>query len=206
MYTLYSIPGSCSTGIHVLLNTLKQPVEVVNRNNVGNYSALVPTNQVPALQHNDRLMTEGAAIVLHLLNEHNVDIAQYGNEKEFYQWLMFNYATLHPAYSKLFNAQSQLDDGPGKLVFMQKLGDRVAELWQILDQRLTKQAFVVGNNPSIVDYLLAVYANWGNAFEDVAILLGENVKRVIKHVAEMPEFIAAYQHEGATHMLPPNSY
>ncbi len=49
MYTVYTIPGSCSSGIVVLLEKLQVEYTAVKREDVPNYSEIVPTNQVPAL-------------------------------------------------------------------------------------------------------------------------------------------------------------
>ena len=69
MYTLYSIPGTCSTGITVLLTRLGLDFEVIKRDDVPNYSDIAPTNQVPALKDGDQIITEGSAIVLYLLEK-----------------------------------------------------------------------------------------------------------------------------------------
>lgn len=103
MYKLYSIAGSCSTGISILLEKLGLQYEIIQRNDVKDYSSIVPTNQVPALATNDSLITEGAAIALYLLEKHCDTFNKINLDKkaQFYQMLMFNYATLHPAYSKV---------------------------------------------------------------------------------------------------------
>ena len=63
MDKLYIIPGTCSLGIHVLANKLNHPLEIIKRDDASNYRALVPTNQVPALQNSDgQVLMEGAAI------------------------------------------------------------------------------------------------------------------------------------------------
>ena len=72
MYQLYTIPASCSTGIYAFLKSLNLPFKAIKREDSPNYQALVPTNQVPALQDEELLITEGAAIVLHLLDKHNI--------------------------------------------------------------------------------------------------------------------------------------
>ena len=102
MYTLYTIPGSCSSGITVLLEKLQLEYTPVKREDVPNYSDIVPTNQVPALKSPDgQIITEGAAIVLYLLEKHNSPMlpADLSRKAEFLRWLMFDYATLHPAYA-----------------------------------------------------------------------------------------------------------
>lgn len=211
MYKLYSIAGSCSTGIHVLMRKLGQPVEIVMRSDVDDYVQLVPTNQVPALQNGDQLLTEGAAIALYLLDQHGELPQDVEARSELRQWLMFNYATLHPAYSKLFAVGGAMADGSEKQALMQSLADRVSELWRIVEARLlarsqvehnpaqqnrASQTYMFGDQPSLIDYLLAVYSRWGNNFPTLNIELGEHTQRLIAHVMQLPEFIAAAEAEG----------
>jgi len=205
MYKLYTIPGSCSTGIHVLLNQLNVPVEIIKREDVDDYSALVPTNQVPALASDELLLTEGAAIVLHLFEQHQVDFELLGGKTAFKQWLMFNYSTLHPAYSKLFTLNGIMEEGDEKQNVMQKLADKVAQSWEIVEQRLDKQKYITGDNVSVLDYLLAIYVGWGNAFPTLKISLGENVRKLVTEVSQHSEFATAFAKEGASFKVPVNS-
>lgn len=94
---------------------------------------------------------------------------------------MFCYSTLHPAYSKLFTALRTMPEGEGK-------------------------SFTTGEQPAVVDYLMAIYANWGNAFPDLTIKLGDNVIRLIDRVKTLPEFVQAFETEGANHAIPVNSH
>lgn len=198
MYTLYSIPGSCSTGIHVLLKSLGQDVDIVHRDEVSDYRSLVPTNQVPALSDGKRLLTEGAAIGLYLLEKHLGDSSpsQDHRKTEFRQWLMFNYATLHPAYSKLYSVANVMDKSPEKQALLQRLADRVSDTWSVIDQHLATRRYVVGATPTLLDYLLALYVNWGNSFPDLHIEPGANVLRLVAEVRGLPEFESAWRAEG----------
>ena len=205
MYQLITIPGSCSTGIHILLNKLNIPVEIQKRDEVDNYSVLVPTNQVPALKTGETLLTEGAAIVLYLLNKHNVDLNQYGGATRFNQWLMFNYATLHPAYGKLFTINGLMNDGEQKATLMQQLADKVADTWNIVDKHLEDNHFMTGDSVTVIDYLLAIYVGWGNVFPQLSIKLGDNVLRLVKEVSEHEDFKAAFEKEGVSFTIPDNS-
>ncbi len=204
MDKLYIIPGTCSLGIHVLANKLNHPLEVIKRDDVPNYRALVPTNQVPALQTSDgQVLMEGAVIAMHLLKTH--DQQDLLDNPEFIRWLMFNYATLHPAYGKLFSLhgmKSEIDINPQ---IFQKLADRVTELWQIVESHLEGRTFMVGTQPTIVDYLLAVYVRWGNFFSAVNIPIGENVLNLVKRVTALPEFKAALESEGIEYQIPNNA-
>lgn len=206
MYKLYSIAGSCSTGIHVLMRKLGQPVEIVMRSEVDDYAQLVPTNQVPALKSGDQLLTEGAAIAFYLLEQHGELPQDVEARNEFRQWLMFNYATLHPSYSKLFTVGGAMADGPEKQALMQTLAEGVSALWRIVEERLlvrsqaeqspASQTYMFGDQPSLIDYLLAVYSRWGNNFPTLNIELGEHAQRLIAHVMQLPEFVAAAEVEG----------
>ena len=204
MYRLYAIPGSCSTGIHVLLNKLGQEVEVVNRDDVDDYSTLVPTNQVPALQAGDELLTEGAAIVMHLLEAYGLAPLPGREARVFRQWLMFNYATLHPTYSQLFVAgvTNVVEDAESREVLIENVSERLSALWNIVESRLEGREFMVGDSPTIIDYLLAIYANWGNAVPEARIEIGRNARRLIERVTTLPEFVKAVEREGIDVRLP----
>lgn len=199
MYTVYTIPGSCSSGIVILLEKLNLEYTPVKREDVENYADIVPTNQVPALKTEDgQIITEGAAIALYLLEKHNSNMLpdDLGKKAEFLRWLMFDYATMHPAYSKMFaiNFKAKLDKEDKKNVLGQ-LAENVSSLWAILDKKLEDSKFITGNQPTIVDYLAAIYSSWGNNFSGIHITLGDNVSRMIDEVAALPEFQAGYQKE-----------
>lgn len=205
MYRLYSIPGSCSTGIHVLLNKLGQEVEIVPRDTVENYAEIVPTNQVPALVSGDELLTEGAAIVLHLLEKHDAMPAPGRETREFRQWLLFNYATLHATYSKLFMAgvASVVEHADSRGALLDHIADRLSTLWSIVETRLEGRSFVVSDEPTVIDYLLAIYASWGNAVPEAQIKIGPNARRLIEHVLALPEFAKAAERENIDVRVPP---
>ena len=199
MYTIYTIPGSCSSGITILLEKLQLEYTPVKREDVSNYSEFVPTNQVPALKLSDgQIITEGAAIVIYLLEKHNspmlpTDLSQ---KAEFLRWLMFDYATLHPAYGKMFAIQYRVEmDEKEKVSVLKQLAPSVSSLWAILDNELEKKKFIMGDQPTIVDYLATIYSSWGKNFEGIDIALGKNVERLINQVSSLPEFQAGYKKE-----------
>ncbi len=198
MYTLYSLPGSCSTGISVLLKKLGQPFEVVNPKDMENYLSVSPTGQVPALDDDGLLITEGAAIALYLLEKHGSEImtGNLSDKAVFLRWLMFNYATLHPAYSKLFSVSGSMEDSVEKTALMQALADKLSDTWTIIDRRLQNQKFVVGEEASVIDYLLAIYTGWNAYFPAQTITVGDNVRNLVSTVAGLPEFQEAYAKEG----------
>lgn len=199
MYTLYTIPGSCSSGITVLLEKMQLEYTPVKREDVPNYSEIVPTNQVPALKTPDgQIVTEGAAIVLYILEKYDSPMlpADLSGKAEFLRWLMFDYATLHPAYGRMFAIQYKVEiDENTKNNLCTQLAEYVSSLWAILDKELEKKPFITGKQPTIVDYLATIYSGWGNNFPDIKITLGKNVERMVEQVSSLPEFQAGYSRE-----------
>ncbi|MDY6848695.1 MAG: glutathione S-transferase family protein [Thermodesulfobacteriota bacterium] len=199
MYTLYTLPGSCSTGIVVLLEKLGVPYQLIKRNDVVDYQKIVPTNQVPALKTPEgRILTEGAAIALYLLEKHaNTMLPEDIEERaEFYQWLNFDYSTMHPAYGRMFAIAYKVKiSDEVKAEILQQLADTVSSLWKILDNRLESRRFILGDQPTHVDYMAAVYSSWNAGFADTKIEMGKNVKRFIVDVTSLPEFKEAYEKE-----------
>lgn len=189
MYNLYSIPGSCSSGIAVLMTKLGLDFNVVNPGDVADYKSVSPTGQVPALVEGDLVITEGAAIALYLLRRHGDDIVE---DATFLRWLMFNYATLHPAYSKLFAVNGAMADGADKGALMQALADKLSQTWAIVNERLAERDVMVGDNVTVIDYLLAIYTGWNAYFPSVKIDVGDNVRALTKRVSALPEFKASF--------------
>jgi len=205
MYKLYSIPGTCSTGINVLLRQLKQDFEIINPTMISNYQGISPTGQVPALDDGGLIITEGAAITLHLLTKHdpNFNNASLTKNAEFLRWLMFGCATQHPAYSKMFTMNNLLENGPQKGPILQALADQVSKNWAIINARLEHQQFITGNSASMVDYFAVIYASWGKFFPEQSICLGKNTLELIKRISDLPIFEHAYASEKIQYSLIP---
>lgn len=199
MYTMYSLAGSCSTGIVVLLEKLGVDYKLEHRDDVENYKQIVPTGQVPALKTPEgQIITEGAAIGLYLLEKHGQDLIPPTPEgrAEFNRWLMFNYATLHPAYSRIFALKGAMAGETNQQATMQKMADKVTDLWAILDTHLEGRDYIVGDAPTLIDYLLAIYISWEKNFSGIKISHGKNIEKHVAKVAELPEFKSAYAREG----------
>lgn len=205
MYKLYSIAGTCSTAITILLKKLEVEFEVIQRDEVQNYQSIVPTNQVPALDDNGQIITEGAAIVLYLLEKHDNDMlpSNLSNKGKFLQYLMFNYATLHPSYSKVLTVAKKFDTlEEYKHQLMQVLANDISKNWAILNKHLAGRRYIVGSTPTIIDYLVTIYATWGKYFPELSIELGDNVIKLINEISLLSEFKAAYALEKAEFKLP----
>ena len=189
MYQLYYLPGACSQAIHVLLLELGQQVELINKNTVSDFAALNPLGTVPVLVDGDKVLREGAALVLYLLGKHPSSLlATSGVAREqAIENLMLANASLHPAYAKLFFLRAHILDETALAAGYQAAVQGIEQLWQVVDGRLAQQLYLGGEQPSPADLLLAVYACWGGYFP-LAIKLGSNVERMIAAVRARPAF------------------
>lgn len=85
--------------------------------------------------------------------------------------------------------------GASSLGVLKQLSVYVSSLWAILDKELEEKRFITGDQPTIVDYLAAIYSSWGKNFQDIKITFGKNVERLIEQVSVLPEFQAGYKKE-----------
>ncbi|MCW8125365.1 glutathione S-transferase family protein [Microbulbifer halophilus] len=196
MYKLYYMPGACSRAVHALLNELEQPVELIPRDSAADFRQLNPTNQVPVLVDGDLVLREGSAIVLHLLEKHRSPTLPDDSRQrsEFYQWLLFANATLHPAYSLLFFAKLGLEGDAARKEVFDKGAARLSALWDSVEERLRDKPFIFGDTPTAVDMMLAVYADWNQHFP-VEIALGDSTRQMIARVQAHPPFSLAVERE-----------
>ncbi|GGD74584.1 glutathione S-transferase family protein [Lacimicrobium alkaliphilum] len=197
MYKLYFSPGACSLAIQVILRELEQPFELHSKARVADYQQINPVGAVPALETEGKVLTEGAAIILYLLEKHANDLLPGDAQarQQTIENLMFANATMHPAYSKLFFINSVMDEGNAKQQALIAAADQVTRLWQQVENKLADQPYTGGHSLSPADILLAVYANWGQFFP-VEIPIGPRCQAMINRVRTRPSYQAAVAAEG----------
>lgn len=200
MYTLYFYPGACSLATQVVLRELDQKVTLIDKAGVDHFSNINPVGSVPALLdgEGERILTEGAAIMLYLLNKHpNALLAKTGEAKQLgIQHIMFANATMHPAYSKLFFIGQNMTDSEVKTQALNAAAEGISHLWQVVETQLANKAFFGGDKPSAADIMLTVYARWGSYFP-VDIAIGKRTREMLNTIENLPSFQAAIEAERA---------
>lgn len=189
MVTLYFAQGACPLATQTVLRHIGQPVDLIDVRQVQDFKAINPVGTVPVLVDGETTLTEGAAILLHLLDRHdNTLLPTSGPERSrAIEALMLANATLHPAYGRLFFAAQHISDAQARAAFMQAAADAINALWQVVDERIGAGDYVANNQLSPADILLTVYASWSQAFP-VSITLGANVERMIARVEALPAY------------------
>lgn len=189
MYTLYYLPGACSLATQVILRELKQPITLIDKSKVDNFNQLNPAGNVPVLIDGERVLTEGAAILLYLFNKHTTSImARYNNEhQQGIEDMLFANATMHPAYSKLFFIEQHITNDIAKAEALAEVASDLTKLWAIVENKLSSNRYLGGDTVSAADIMLTVYARWGVYFP-VNISIGKATKAMFSLVKALPSF------------------
>ena len=189
MYTLYYLPGACSLATQVVIHELDQAVEIIDKQNVENFTAINPVGTVPLLVDSSGTRREGAAVILYLLDKHqNTMLPTTGKARQqAIQDIMFANATMHPAYGRLFFIAQNITDEKTKQSAFEAAAQAINPLWEVVEQQLENQAFLGGDQPSAADIMLTVYSRWGASFP-VDIKFGIKTQKMVDAVLLKPSF------------------
>jgi glutathione S-transferase len=176
----YMTPGSCSTGIHILLEELELPFEVTIVNMPAgdhrrpDYLALNPKGTIPTLVLDDgRALTEFGAIAYWLARRYPrrrllpEDALQAALALEFLDYVV---GTVHgQGYTRIFTTERYLPDGLADAdramwhAAIQARGrEIVAEAFAVIDARLPDAGYAVGADFGIADAALFYVEFWAD--------------------------------------------
>ncbi|KLN66240.1 glutathione S-transferase family protein [Vibrio sp. VPAP30] len=197
MYTLYFLPEACSLATQTVLRELQQEVALINVQSLESFSQINPVANVPVLVDGDQTLTEGAAIMLYLLEKHPSKLWPNDDpvaKQVATQNIMFANATMHPAYSKLFFAASSISEEELRQQIFDAATSSINKLWQVVEQKLEDAPFLGGIQISPADIMLAVYSRWGAAFP-VDIIIPAKSQQMIDRVLARPSFTTSLNAE-----------
>jgi len=196
MYTLYYSPHACSLATHTILNMLGLETKLVFSGGIDNFAEVNPVKAVPALKDGEKVLTEGAAIILHLLNKHDNDLLPQEPvaQQQAIENMMLANATMHPAYGRLFFAANNIQDESAKTAFFNAAAESINQIWSAVESKIQQGAYLGGSTPSAADVLLATYSRWGQYFP-VDIKIGAKAQYMIDLVLANPAFKAALEQQ-----------
>jgi glutathione S-transferase len=174
MITLYGIPGTATTAPHMVLEELGALYELVlvERTDDGvptappGYLEMSPFGKVPVLKHNELVLTESAAICLHLADafpDHEL-MPKVGTEErsQAMRWLMFLTNTVQPAYLRYFYSARHTIDAQGADAVQAAAVVELTALRDEVARTLGAGPFILGASFSVVDCYLAMLASWSS--------------------------------------------
>ena len=197
---LYYSPGACSLSPHIALHESGLPHEAIKvdlkakkTESGGDYLAINPKGQVPALETDEgTMLTEGPAIVQYIADKAprsglappNGAIERY----QLQQWLNFVSTELHKSFSPLFRPTTPDD-------YKQIARATIEQRFAYLDGELGKRDYLMGSSFTVADGYLFVILRWAEAMKfDLAKYPALAAFKA--RVAARPATRAAMAHEG----------
>ncbi|MBO9737466.1 glutathione S-transferase family protein [Xanthomonas axonopodis pv. begoniae] len=168
--TLYHFPSTAALVVHWLLIELDIPHALHpldferGEHKSPQYLALNPAGVVPTLVLDGQVLTEAAAIVLHLADLHpQAGLAPAVGTPEraaYYKWMFFCANTLQPAYRAWFYPSEPA--GAGQAEAAQTHSRRKLEAaWTQVDAHLQAHGpYLLGETVSAADFMLTMLMRW----------------------------------------------
>jgi GST-like protein len=185
-YVVYGQKGTGSVPVEATLLLLGEPYEVIERGPSENRPAGNPMQQVPVLAlPNGELMTESAAILIHLADSHPAarlsPALDDPRRPAFLRWMTYVSAQIY--------ALMWVRDDPGRLavdethkpVILERTAERIAYCWRMMDAQASPARYILGEDLSVLDLYVTVVSCWGPRrarFYQEAPKLAEVVRRV----------------------------
>lgn len=202
---LYGSQSTASLVVHWLLielgiaHELRQLDFARREQKSPGYLALNPAGRVPTLVIDGQVLTESAAIAMHLADLHpDAGLAPAPGSAargDYYRWMCFCVYTLMPAYRSWFYP----DEPAGAANIEAAKGSAREQLeaaWQQMDTHLAAHGpYVLGAQPSTVDFMLTMLMRWSRNMPRPT----DTWPALAAHAARMkarPAFAEVYRREG----------
>src|SRR5215510_5537798 len=162
---LYFAPGSCSLSSHIValeagipLTLMKVDTSAKKVEDGSDYLAINPKGYVPALQlDNGEVLTENPAILQYLADSKpDAKLVPASSTFERYrlqEMLGYINSEIHKSYSPLFQRSTPPETRKDRENYLRKR-------YALLEQRLAKQPYLLGEQFTVADAYLFVVTSW----------------------------------------------
>jgi glutathione S-transferase len=205
VYKLYYYPGNANLAPHMLLNEIGATHELIlvdcqaNAQKSDDYLKLNPLGRVPTLLDGELIVTEAAAICLHLVDRHPDGgfAPAIGSDARahFYQWLIYLTNTLQAELMTYFYPERLAEDPLLAKKIKARAEARVGDMLQYVDNALTQSGgpYLLGEQISAADFYLLMLARWTRFFAKPARdypFLGKHLRAMLMRPAVQKTFAA----------------
>lgn len=192
--TLYGAKGSGAVAVEAALQLAGQDYDLIDsytfdpddRESGDKVLAANPMRQVPALVlQSGEIVTESAAILVWLAEQHPG--ARLGpppgdaKRAQFLRWMSFVSSAIYSLYWVKDDPSRLVPDRAGHAALEQRVLDRIAECWAIMEGQVAPGRYLLGDELSVLDLYVAVVSRFNprrKRFYEVAPRMGEIVRRV----------------------------
>lgn len=205
--TLYYSRSTASLVVHWLLIELGVPHELheldfdKSDQKSPEYLKINPAGVVPTLVIDGQILTEAAAIVMHLADTHpdaNLAPALGTPERaQYYRWMFFCANTLQSAYRAWFYPTEPAGETQVEAAKAQARAKLEAAWQQVADHLEASGPYLLGEKKSAADFMLAMLMRWSRNMPkptDSWPVLHDYAQRM----KAMPSFKEVYAREGLT--------
>jgi GST-like protein len=185
-YVVYGQKGTGSVPVEATLLLLGEPYEVVERGPSEDRPAGNPMQQVPVLiLPNGELMTESAAILIHLADSHPAarmsPALDDPRRPAFLRWMTYVSAQIYALVWVRDDLGRLAVDEAHKPVILERTAERMAYCWRMMDAQVSPGRYILGEDLSVLDLYVTVVSCWAPRrarFYQEAPKLAEVVRRV----------------------------
>jgi glutathione S-transferase len=193
MLTFYYSPGSCALASHIALEEAGAPFTLRRidfsraEQKSPAYLAINPKARVPAIVTPRGVLTETPAMLAFIAQSFpNARLAPLDDPFAFAQLQAFNVylcSTVHVAHAHRMRGYRWADDPAAHLAMQKKVPQSVGQCYALIEQKMLKGPWVMGEQYTIADPYLYTLAQWLEADGVDAA----TIPRVADHRARMKE-------------------
>jgi glutathione S-transferase len=209
MYQLHYFPANANAAPHMVLEEIGVDYDLVlvdrasNAQKSGKYLKINPNGRIPALVDGNLVVSEAAAIVLHLVDQHaDKGLApQIGTHEraKFYQWLTFMTNSLQEELM-IWQYPDRLAGSDAAAADVVKHGaeGRANQFLDVIEEHLgAKGPLFLGDRLSALDFYLVMLSRWARPMVRPP-RSRPNIAKLLNRVTALPSVRRAYEREGIT--------
>jgi glutathione S-transferase len=209
MYQLHYFPANANAAPHMVLEEIGIKYDLVlvdrakNAQKSREYLKINPNGRIPTLVDGDLVMSEAAAIVLHLVDQHaDTGLApQVGTVEraQFYQWLTFMTNSLQEELM-IWQYPDRLAGSDASAADVVKRGAeaRAGKFLDVVEDHLrTDGPLFLGDRLSALDFYLVMLSRWARPMARPP-RSRPNIAKLLDRVTALPSVRRAYAREGIT--------
>jgi glutathione S-transferase len=200
---LYMTPGSCSTGIHILLEEIDKPFEaylvnlLAGDHNKADFVAINPKSSIPALVRDDgSVLTEFQAIAYWLARSNpkaGLWPDNLAGETRVLETMDYVVGTIHgQGYTRIFTADNYSLNAAEHEAIKLRGREIIAKCFAVMNEALAGKEYVAGNF-SIADAALFYVEFWA---DKIKIELPENCLAHYQRMLKRPAVQRVLREEG----------
>jgi glutathione S-transferase len=207
MYQLYYYPGNANLAPHMALEEIGAPYELIlvdrnkNEHKGADYLKLNPSGRIPVLVDGDLVLSEAAAICLHLADRHPeaalAPVPGSVERAEFYKWLMYLTNTLQTELITYYYPERLSDDAVAAARVKAHAENRMSGMLDILEATLAAHGgpYLLGERYSVVDPYLLMLSRWTRFLAKPA-RSRQHLGRYLENIVTRPAVQRAFAGEG----------